>query len=142
MAEGIVLKIALILVLGLSAQWAAWRFQSPAIVLLAGAGLLAGPVTGVLEPAKDFGPLLQPAIGVAVAVILFEGGMTLNLGSLSGAVQAVRRLILVGAPLGWVLGAAAAHFIGGLSLPVAILFGGLLVVTGPTVIAPMLRRPV
>jgi NhaP-type Na+/H+ or K+/H+ antiporter len=140
MAEGLVLKVALILVLGVGAQWTAWRFQIPAIVLLAVAGLTAGPLTGVLNPAEDFGPLLQPAIGVAVAVILFEGGMSLHFCSLRGVASAVRRLILVGAPLGWVFGAAAAHWIGGLSPAVAILFGGLLVVTGPTVIAPMLRQ--
>ncbi|WP_404384611.1 cation:proton antiporter [Caenispirillum salinarum] len=140
MAEGLVLKIALILVLGVGAQWAAWRYQIPAIVLLAVVGLIAGPATGVLQPAQDFGPLLQPAIGVAVAVILFEGGMSLNLGSLRGSAKAVRRLIVFGAPLGWFFGAVAAHFIGGLSPAVAILFGGLLVVTGPTVIAPMLRQ--
>lgn len=67
MAEGLVLKIALILVSGISAQWAAWRFQVPAIVLLAVVGLIIGPATGFLNPADDFGPLLQPAIGVAVA---------------------------------------------------------------------------
>lgn len=140
MAEGLVFKVALILALGLGAQWAAWRYQIPAIVLLALAGIVAGPVTGVLEPQADFGPLLQPAIAVAVAVILFEGGLGLDFKGLAGAAPAVRRLVVLGAPLAWAFGAAAAHYVGGLSWPVAILFAGILVVTGPTVIAPMLRQ--
>lgn len=140
MAEGLVFDVALILVLGLGAQWAAWRWQIPAIVLLSVAGIVAGPATGVLDPRTDFGPLLQPAIAVAVAVILFEGGMGLDVKSLRGVATAVRRLVIVGAPVAWALGAVAAHYLGGLSWPVAIVFGGILVVTGPTVIAPMLRQ--
>lgn len=140
MAEGLVLDIALILVLGLGAQWAAWRWQVPAIVLLSVAGILAGPVAGALDPREDFGALLQPAIAVAVAVILFEGGMGLDFASLRGVATAVRRLVVVGAPVAWALGATAAHYLGGLSWPVAVVFGGILVVTGPTVIAPMLRQ--
>lgn len=140
MAEGLVFKVALILALGLGAQWAAWRFQIPAIVLLAVAGILAGPVGGVLDPVADFGPLLQPAIAVAVAVILFEGGLGLHLKGMAGSAPAVRRLVLAGAPVAWLFGAMAAHWIGGLSAPVAILFAGILVVTGPTVIAPLLRQ--
>lgn len=140
MDAALVPKIAAILGLGIAAQWAAWRFQIPAIVLLALAGLFAGPVAGLIDPAVDFGALLQPLVAVAVAVILFEGGMGLNFASIRDAAPAIRRLILVGAPLGWLLGALAAHWVGGLSWPVAILFGGILVVTGPTVIAPLLRQ--
>lgn len=140
MIPALVPKIAAILGLGLAAQWTAWRFQVPAIVLLAVAGLLAGPVVGVIDPVNDFGALLQPLVAVAVAVILFEGGMGLNFASIRDAAPAIRRLIILGAPLGWLLGALAAHWVGGLSWPVAILFGGILVVTGPTVIAPLLRQ--
>ncbi len=136
----LVAKIALIGGLGLGAQWLAWRFHLPAIVLLAAAGLLAGPVLGLLHPAEDFGGLLRPLIGVAVAVILFEGGLSLSVRELREAGEAVRRLVFAGVPAGWLLGAAAAHYLAGLSWPIALLFGGILVVTGPTVIMPLLRQ--
>ena len=141
-------KIALIGALGVAAQWAAWRFHIPAIVLLAAAGLIAGPglralpfeTSLALDPAMDFGPFLQPLIAVAVAVILFEGGLSLNFREIEGVSKAVRRLVFPGAIVAWFLGAMAAHFVAGLGWPVAILFSGILIVTGPTVIAPLLRQ--
>ncbi len=138
--EDIVVIITLIGVLGIGAQWLAWRFNLPAIVLMAVAGILAGPVTGLLQPEQDFGELLRPMIAVAVAVILFEGGLTLNFHELRDASRGVRRLVFPGVFVGWALGTWAAHYIAGLSLPVAILFAGILVVTGPTVIIPLLRQ--
>lgn len=140
MTEGLVFKVALIGVLGIGSQWLAWRFNLPAIVLMSIAGLLAGPVFGVLSPADDFGPFLQPVIALAVGVILFEGGLTLNFRELRGVGRGVRQLVLIGAPLAWVLNALAAHYVAGLAWPVAILFGAVLVVTGPTVIIPLLRQ--
>lgn len=74
----LIFTIALIGVLGIGAQWVAWRTQVPAIVLLLLAGLLAGPVTGLVNPSEDFGDLLKPLVALAVAIILFEGGMTLT----------------------------------------------------------------
>ena len=133
-------KIALIAVLGIGAQWLAWRLHLPAIVLMALAGLAAGPGFGLIDPARDFGELLRPMVSLAVAVILFEGGLNLNLHELKIASTPVRRLIFLGAPISWGLGTAAAHWIAGLSWPVAVLFGGVLVVTGPTVIMPLLRQ--
>ena len=137
--DSIVFKIALIGFLGIAAQWAAWRFRLPSVVLLAIAGIAAGPVTGLLEPAVDFGDLFRPLIAVAVAVILFEGGLTLNLNEIRHTSVAVRRMVLVGAPLGWILGTLAAHFIAGVNWQTSVVFGGILVVTGPTVIIPLLR---
>ncbi len=138
--EHLILKVALIGALGFGSQWLAWRLQLPAIVLLAVAGTMAGPVLGILDPARDFGPLLQPMISIAVAIILFEGGLNLDFRELRGVSVAVRRLVIVGAPIGWLLGSLAAHYAAGLSWPVAILFAGILVVTGPTVIIPLLRQ--
>lgn len=140
MHEGLVFKVALIGVLGIGSQWLAWRFNLPAIVLMSVAGLLAGPVFGVLSPTLDFGAFLQPVIALAVAVILFEGGLSLNFRELRGITRGVRQLVLIGAPIGWVLNSLAAHYLAGLSWPVAIFFGGILVVTGPTVIIPLLRQ--
>lgn len=132
--------IAVVLALGLIAQWGAWRVRLPAIVLLSVAGLLAGPVFGWLNPSEDFGHFLQPVIGLCVAVILFEGGLSLQFHELREALSGVRRLVYFGVPLSWTLGALAGHYIGGLSWPVALVFGAIIVVTGPTVIMPMLRH--
>ena len=142
----LIAKIALIIAAGIGAQWIGWRLQWPAIVLLSIAGLLLGPVSGlvfatpIIDPANDFSDILRPAIGLAVALILFEGGLGLRFADLKDASSAVRRLVFVGAPLGWALNTAAAYYIAGLSLPLSALFGGLMVVTGPTVIMPLLRQ--
>lgn len=132
--------LAVIGVAGVGAQWLAWRLRLPAIVLMLAAGLVLGPITGVMVPARDIGPLVGPMISLAVAVILFEGGLTLNIRRLADARPAVRRLVWVGAPLGWALSALALWGLGGLSWASALVFGGILIVTGPTVIAPLLRN--
>ncbi|WP_116131529.1 sodium:proton antiporter [Tropicimonas sp. IMCC34043] len=134
------IAFALIGLLGVGSQWLAWRLQLPAIVLMLATGLLIGPVTGVMVPARDIGPLVSPLISIAVAVILFEGGLTLRLGGLSDAAAGVRRLVLIGAPLGWLLSALSLHFIAGLGWESSAVFGGIMIVTGPTVIAPLLRQ--
>ncbi|MBW6526734.1 cation:proton antiporter [Sphingomonas sp. RHCKR7] len=134
------LVIALIGALGIGAQWVAWRTGWPAIALMLVAGVVAGPVTGLIDPHRTFGDLLEPLVAVAVAIILFEGGLSLNFRELRRTDGAVTRLLLVGVPVGWLLGALACYYIGGLVWPVAILFAGILVVTGPTVVLPLLRQ--
>ena len=134
------LMFALIGALGIGAQWLAWRTQLPAIVLMLAAGILAGPIFGVMNPSEDFGNLFKPIIGVAVAVILFEGGLTLKFAELRETGQAVRRLVYFGAPLGWLFSTLAIHYGAGLSIEASTVFGGILVVTGPTVIIPLLRQ--
>ncbi|HSH49036.1 MAG TPA: sodium:proton antiporter [Halomonas sp.] len=136
----IVVAFCLIAVAGIGAQWLAWRWKIPAIVLMLVAGLTLGPVAGVLDPQALFGELLDPIVSVAVAIILFEGGLTLNFRRLADAGLAVRRLVLLGGPLVWLLSTLAGHFIGGLSWASAAVFGGILIVTGPTVIIPLLRQ--
>ena len=137
--DSLLVKLALIGVIGIGAQWIAWRTGRPAIALMLIAGVLAGPVTGLIDPQRDFGALQQPIIKLAVAVILFEGGLSLNFRDLRHAGSAVLRLVVIGVPVGWVLGTAAAFYGAGLPLGISALFGGILVVTGPTVIGPMLR---
>ncbi len=132
--------MAAIGVLGVGAQWIAWRLNIPAIVLMLLAGLLAGPVFGILNPEQDLGPITGPIISIAVAVILFEGGMTLNLHSLRDASKSVMRLVVIGAPLGWIMSTLALRFGAGLSWESSTVFGGIMIVTGPTVIAPLLRQ--
>jgi NhaP-type Na+/H+ or K+/H+ antiporter len=134
------LVIALVGVLGIGAQWIAWRTGWPAIVLMLAAGFLAGPVLHIFDPKAAFGDLLSPMVSIGVALILFEGGLSLNFREFRQYGEGVRRLVLVGAPLGWLLNALAIYYIAGLVWPVAIIFGGLLIVTGPTVVQPLLRQ--
>lgn len=134
------LVIALIGALGIGAQWIAWRTGWPAIALMLGAGVVAGPILGLIDPEHIFGTLLEPMISVAVAIILFEGGLSLNFRELRRTDGAVTRLVLLGAPIAWFLGAIACYYIAGLVWPVAILFAGILIVTGPTVVLPLLRQ--
>ncbi|MGZ5922491.1 MAG: cation:proton antiporter, partial [Rhizomicrobium sp.] len=134
------LFFAAIGVIGMACQWLAWRFRIPAIILLLVAGLVLGPATGLLAPAKVLGPLIRPLIAAAVAIILFEGGLSLDFAGLRDASQAVRRIVIVAAPLIWALIAVAAHEVAGLSWQTAAVIGGILVVTGPTVVQPLLRN--
>ncbi|MBX7541427.1 cation:proton antiporter [Qipengyuania sphaerica] len=134
------LVIALVGILGIGAQWIAWRTGWPAIVLMLAAGFLAGPVLGVFDPEHAFGELLEPIVAVGVALILFEGGLSLDFRELRHTGGAVARLATIGVVLGWLFGALAGIYIAGLAPEVAILFGGILVVTGPTVVIPLLRQ--
>jgi NhaP-type Na+/H+ or K+/H+ antiporter len=147
--DSLMVKIAVIGIAGVGAQWIAWRTGKPAIALMLIVGILVGPVSalipldifrgGLINPERDFGALMEPIIKLAVAVILFEGGLSLNFRELRHAGWAVMRLVIIGVPLGWFLGTLAGHYGAGLSWEVSALFGGILVVTGPTVVGPMLR---
>lgn len=134
-----VMAFALVGALGVGSQWLAWRLRMPAIVLMLLAGIIIGPVLGVFDPARDIGALMGPMISIAVAIILFEGGLTLNFHSLQDAVKGVKRLVFVGAPLGWLMSTLVLHYGAGLSWESSAVFGGIMIVTGPTVIAPLLR---
>ncbi|KAF0677614.1 cation:proton antiporter [Profundibacterium mesophilum] len=134
-----VMAIALVGTLGVGSQWLAWRLRMPAIVLMLVAGLLVGPVFGFFDPMRDIGPMTNAIIAVAVAVILFEGGLTLNFHTLRDAAEGVKRLVFIGAPLGWLLSTLALRWGAGLSWESSAVFGGIMIVTGPTVIAPLLR---
>ena len=135
-----VMAFALVGALGVGSQWLAWRMRLPGIVVLLVAGLLIGPVLGIFDPERDIGPVLPAIITIAVAIILFEGGLTLNFHRLSDAAEGVKRLVFIGAPLGWLTSTFALHFVAGLSWESSAVFGGIMIVTGPTVIAPLLRQ--
>ena len=131
--------VVLVLAAGLLSQWLAWRIGLPAIVVLIAAGLALGPFTGLLAfgmPQAEVAEL----IGLGVAIILFEGGMDLKLAELRRVGHGVGRLTLAAPPLAWLLGSLAAWGIGGMSVPVSVVIGAILVVTGPTVILPLLRQ--
>ncbi|WP_199098893.1 sodium:proton antiporter [Dyella sp. ASV21] len=133
------LLLVCMLGIGFLAQWLAWRVRLPAILFLLLAGILLGPVGGVLQPDKLLGPLLFPVVSLAVSLILFEGSLTLRFSELPGIGKVVRGLVSYGAVVAVLLLGVAAHYLAGLSWEVAWLFGALTCVTGPTVIAPMLR---
>ncbi|MBF8999196.1 MULTISPECIES: cation:proton antiporter [Vibrio] len=137
--EMIALSVAGIGVVGLACQWLAWRLRLPAILFLLLAGIIVGPVAGILNPQTLLGDLLFPLISLAVAVILFEGSLTLNFKEIRGVSHTVWTIVTVGALISWVLTSAATHYFIGLDWTLAFLFGSLTVVTGPTVIVPLLR---
>lgn len=134
-----VLLLASIGVLSLFCQWLAWRVRMPAIVFLLAAGIACGPVLHYLNPEDVFGDLLFPMVSLAVAIILFEGSLTLRLSEIRGHGAMVRNLIPVGSVVTGIIGTLAAHWILDIAWEVALLFGAISVVTGPTVIAPLLR---
>jgi len=140
LVNNLVVSFASIPIIGVIAQWFAWRLRLPAIVILLFSGFIAGPVLHFLDPDALMGEMLFPFVSLSVAIILFEGGLSLKLADLRKVGTVVRNLITVGALVTWVLIALAAHYIFELGLPISILLGSVLVVSGPTVITPMLRQ--
>ena len=127
--------------MGLGAQWIAWRLKLPSILFLLAAGFAAGQAgLGFINPEELFGNVLFPIVSLSVAVILFEGGLTLRVSELRETGKVVLSLILLGALVTWGLTTAAAHWILGFDPKLALLFGALLIVTGPTVVLPLLRQ--
>jgi len=134
------LTFALALVAGVVAQATARHLRVPGIVVLLLAGVLLGPdVLGFVLP-NALGSGLELIVGISVAVILFEGGLNLRADRLRREAGTIRRLITIGALVTAVGGALAARLFMGWSWELAILFGTLVIVTGPTVITPLLRR--
>ncbi|KPL60710.1 sodium:proton exchanger [Rossellomorea vietnamensis] len=138
--DSILFNIMLVGVLGIASQWVAWRFRLPAIVIMSIVGLLVGPIFGLINPKDDFGEVFKPIISMAVAIILFEGSLNLDFREVRGLGKPVFRIVTFGALLAWILGSLGAHYVAGLSWAVAFVIGGLFIVTGPTVILPLLRQ--
>jgi NhaP-type Na+/H+ or K+/H+ antiporter len=138
--EPMLIHITLVVGLGVLSQWLAWRFKLPAIVVMSIIGLLTGPILGLIDPKAQFAQLFDPFVSIAVAVILFEGSLNLDMREVRGIEKPVFRIVTLGAMLAWILGSLAAHYIADLSWAVSIVIGGLFIVTGPTVILPLLRQ--
>lgn len=128
--------LALVIGVSVACQWVAWRLKIPSILLL----LIVGFGIGQVVRADDVlgHDLLFDGVGILVGVILFEGSMGLRLRQVRGLGRPVRRLTSVTVVIAWVLIAAAAWLLG-FDIRVALLIGAILVVTGPTVINPILR---
>lgn len=139
MVEHITGMLALIGVLSLFCQWLGWKMRLPAILPLLLCGLTLGPGLGVLDPDAIFGNLLFPIISLGVAVILFEGALTLNFKEIKDHGRMVTHLVTIGTGITWACISTATFYLLDFSWEIALLFGALVVVTGPTVIVPMLR---
>lgn len=138
-----------VLLLGIGAQWMAWRMRIPSILLLLIFGLLAGPVMRQLFPDSHFAinpdeifgsDLLFALVGISVGMILYEGGLTLKMREIRDSWRSVAMMVTVGAFVTWMVALMSAKWILGLSTPIATLLGAVLIVTGPTVIGPMLSH--
>ena len=129
-----------VLALGAIAQWIAWRFRFPSILLLLAFGFLARTFTGV-DPAQVLGEeLLFSLVSLFVAVILFEGGLSLKLVEVRESKSVIAKLVTVGVFVTWVLASLAGCYLLNMDWRIAALIGAVLTVTGPTVVGPLLRH--
>ncbi|WP_456295951.1 sodium:proton antiporter [Vibrio sp. AK197] len=139
MELSIAASLALIGLLSLICQLIGWRLHLPAILPLLLVGLAVGPGFDIINPDQLFGDTLFPLISLGVAIILFEGSLTLNIQEIRGHGRMVMNLVTTGIGVTWVCVTLGAHFLAGFEWSLAALFSALVVVTGPTVIAPMLK---
>lgn len=133
-------SLAGILVLGVGSQWIAGRLKVPSILILLASGILAGPVFGFINPDQLLGKLVLPIVSLSVAVILFEGAMTLRVSELKEIGRPLLMLLTLGVALTGVIAAAGAHYILQFDVTKSILLGSILTVTGPTVVGPLLHH--
>ncbi|MEM1322918.1 MAG: sodium:proton antiporter [Bacteroidota bacterium] len=150
------LELAGIIILGILAQWLAWRIKVPAILPLILTGLLVGPISTLwtADGSKLINPVFDPNNGeglfpgqslfyfvsLAIGIILFEGGLTLKKKEVQDVGPVIVKLITVGSVITFIGAGLAAHFLMNLSWAVSFLFAALVIVTGPTVIAPILMN--
>jgi NhaP-type Na+/H+ or K+/H+ antiporter len=138
-SQQIILAVVLVFGIATACQVIAPKLRIPALVLLLPAGFILGIVAPGDTPATVLGPIFSIAVDFVVAIILFQGGVGLTRIKLHGKDRTVvRRLVFIGAPITGVLASLAAHFIIGMPWPVAIMLGAILIVSGPTVINPIL----
>ncbi len=136
----ILVGFGLIILLAVGSQVVASRLRIPALIVLLPAGFTAGALTGDVNPQHLLGAAFQPLVSLSVAVILYDAGLGLDLRKLTGHTRkVVIRLIVLGVPITWVLAAAVAAPLLGMSRGAAVMLGIILVVSGPTVVGPLLR---
>ncbi len=143
-ASGAVIRtVAAAIAIGVMLIAVARRLGLPAIVLLLAGGMLLGPAVlgdaAIVQP-DALGDGLRVVVALAIGLILFEGGLTLDLGGYRTAPAMIKRLLTVGVLVSWGGAAAFCALLGGIELEFAVLAGSMVVVTGPTVIAPLLKR--
>lgn len=134
------IALASVAVFGVGAQLLASRIRIPSILLLLAGGLLAGPGLGIIDPEELLGDLQFPLVSLAVGILLFEGGLGLRFRELERHGRGpILRLITIGVLVTWLIGSLAAALFVGLDRSSALLLGAILVVSGPTVVLPLLR---
>lgn len=133
------LILSAIVGLGIAAQWLAWYLKQPSILFLLAIGLLVGPIFNLFSPNEVFGELLFPFISLGVAVILFEGALTLEFEEITHQGKVVNLLVSVGMLITIGVLSLSSYLLFDMDWRVALLFGSLVCVTGPTVIVPLLR---
>jgi NhaP-type Na+/H+ or K+/H+ antiporter len=138
--EDPVVQLAGIVLLAVAAQWVGARLRIPSILLLLITGFLIGPVFGILDPDELFGDLLAPTVALAVGLILFEGGLSLRLREMAGQQRVLWLLVTVGVLITWAIAAGIVLIFTDLPTGIAILIGSILVVSGPTVVGPLLNQ--
>ncbi|MEL6919106.1 MAG: cation:proton antiporter, partial [Bacteroidota bacterium] len=147
-------ELAGIIILGILAQWVAWRFKIPAILPLILIGLFVGPISTLIS--EDGTQWIQPIwngqegffpgeslfyfVSLAIGIILFEGGLTLKFNEVKKVGGVIGKLISLGSIVTFIGCGVAAHFLLELSWKISFLFSSLIIVTGPTVITPILRN--
>ncbi|MBU3012648.1 cation:proton antiporter [Polaribacter vadi] len=149
------LELAGIIILGILAQWVAWKFKIPAILPLILIGLLVGPIAAEylsedgskwIEPIWNGEKGLFPGeslyyfVSLAISIILFEGGLTLKRSEIKNVGPVITKLITLGSAITFFGAGVVAHYVFGLGWDLSYLFAGLIIVTGPTVITPILRN--
>ncbi|WP_282074949.1 cation:proton antiporter [Maribacter aquivivus] len=148
------LELAGIIILGILAQWVAWRLKLPAILPLILIGLIVGPISTLYT--EDHSKIIEPIwngtkglfpgdslyyfVSLAISIILFEGGLTLKRSEIKNIGPVITKLITLGSLTTFFGAALAAYFLFGLSWQLSFLFSALIIVTGPTVITPILRN--
>ncbi len=135
----LLLGLTAVFVLGIGSQWMAWRVRVPSILLLLVTGFTVGPVAGWLDPDELLGGLLFPIVSLSVAIVLFEGSLSLRLSDLRGVGGALRNILTTGVFVTWLVVTAAAYWVLQFEFSISLLLGAMLTVTGPTVVGPMLR---
>ena len=138
--DNLLISLALVPVLGILGQWIAWRTRLPSIIVLLLLGFLVGPVFSVLDTDAVFGDILYPLVSLLVSVIVFEGGLNLRIRDLKNIGSSLFRLVLIAPIITITLMYLATHHILGVSTELSIMFSALMVITGPTVIIPLLRH--
>jgi NhaP-type Na+/H+ or K+/H+ antiporter len=138
--DDVMVGLGAIVVLGVGMQWLARRVRVPAILLLIAAGLAAGPWLGIIDPDAIFGDSLFTIVSMAVSLLLFEGGLGLDLRELRRrGPRPVVQLVTLGVLVTWLTVALVAKPLFDLPTNLCLLLGALLVVSGPTVVGPLLH---
>lgn len=137
--------VGLIMLLAVGSQVIASCLRIPALIILLPAGFTVGALTTDVNPERLLGAAFQPLVSLAVAVILYDSGLALDMSKLRGHTRrVVSRLIIVGVPVTWAFGAVCVTLLMGMPVGSALMIGAILVVSGPTVVGPLLGfiRPI